>query len=99
MRIEVGPSSRREMVSLGGGTHSIDGGGPSPRVRQIASSMPTTMNMRITNQSLFVADSERKKCLTTAVMGGLHIPIVGADIGFDRRTRHQRNAATLRRAS
>jgi hypothetical protein len=56
------------MVLLGEAAHPTGGAGPSPRVRQVASTMPTRMNMRMTNESSFVAKSERKKYLTIAVI-------------------------------
>jgi hypothetical protein len=77
------------MVSPGSAAHPIGGAGPSPKVRQIDNTRPTTMNMKMTNQSSFVAKSERKKCLTIAVIGGLYISTMGCNTGFDRRIRRR----------
>jgi hypothetical protein len=80
------------MVSLRNAAHPIGGAGPSARVRQIDRTRPTTINMRMTNESSFVAKSERK-CLTIAVIVGLQLSTIGGDIGFDRRLWHHGNAA------
>jgi hypothetical protein len=76
------------MVAQGKAAHPIGGAGPSPSVRQIDSTMPTMMNIRMTNKSSFVANSECKKFVTIAVMGGLQVSTIGGDIGFDRRLWH-----------